>query len=313
MGVDGWSIQVLAVVVGSAVVLLLGRSVASQRSSGAAIVGVGGALGCGVLLVTQTRAMSGGTLADIGRYNTPSALAIVLFLLGELWWLATTTREQVATADADSSFAPWRIRFRATACATTAVAFATIPVVAALPIIPPHGGIHALPTAIWAAGKQAVASVTGRATGSIDQFGAMKPTYNAIALVIPPGARVLSAVSAPDLLDFSRYTFVTLDIAGAASPAPGIPLTGGGSAVVTYLRRLGFDGIVASVTSAPGLYNYRGWQQNTSSGVENYRAMATEFTAWAHDLSQLNHNPAVRRFRIGSLEYLDWSTPGARQ
>jgi hypothetical protein len=141
----------------------------------------------------------------------------------------------------------------------------------------------------------------------------MKPTYNAIALVIPPGARVLSAVSAPDLLDFSRYTFVTLDIAGAASPAPGIPLTGGGSAVVTYLRRLGFDGIVASVTSAPGLYNYRGWQQNTSSGVENYRAMATEFTAWAHDLSQLNHNPAVRRFRIGSLEYLDWSTPGARQ
>ncbi|HWD25089.1 MAG TPA: hypothetical protein VG368_06465, partial [Acidimicrobiales bacterium] len=203
----------------------------------------------------------------------------------------------------------WDRRLRAALCSAMAIALLVVPIGAIFPMVPPFGTpTNAVAHATYNDARDAMRLLDGRYE-STNRLDGMAPLYRRINAAIPVGSHLLAAVTFPDLLDVSRFHFATLDIAGAVSPRPGIPLTKGGPAVLSYLRALGYNGIVASVTNAPGLYNYRSWDGNLHSGIEDYRAMAAQFIAWAQVLSSLNHDPEVRRVRIDTLEYLSWSTP----
>jgi hypothetical protein len=310
IGTAGLGVEIVAVLCACVVLVGFGRATKTTGETATiAVIVVGCVVGCLVLVVSETQALSGGVLADLGRYNAPSALAVTLLVLGELWKLGGRRRDGASVNREASDSERWSTRLRGTACATMASTLFVIPVGAAIPMnVPPGAALRGLGKATYNEGAHAVKRITG-ASGSASRFTGVKLKYDAINKVVPRGSHILAAVSEPGLLDFFRFTFATLDIAGAASPRHGIPLTSGARAVVAYLKGLGYNGIVASVTSAPGLYNYKAWSAATSSGIENYRAMGTQFTAWAHDLSQLNHEPAVHRVRIGTLEYLSWSTP----
>ena len=54
-----------------------------------------------------------------------------------------------------------------------------------------------------------------------------------------PGTRMLVFVDRPYQLDFARNRIETADCPGRVSPPPGLPLTGGDSAIVSYLRTQG--------------------------------------------------------------------------
>jgi hypothetical protein len=129
--------------------------------------------------------------------------------------------------------------------------------------------------------------------------------YAAVSNIASKGATVIATVALPGWLEFEHFNLATLDMPGAASPAPGTPLNHGDVAVIPYLLPFGYT--VASVTSAPAVGDGGARESNISIGIENYRAMAIEFVGWAHDHSGLSHLSA-HGVRIGTLEYFSSST-----
>ncbi|HWD25039.1 MAG TPA: hypothetical protein VG368_06215 [Acidimicrobiales bacterium] len=183
------------------------------------------------------------------------------------------------------------------------------PVSGTLPNVPPYGGpVHTIREATY--GDTLVSWFILRGElGYYDRLLPLRATYAQMNANIPAGSKVLAAVDDPALLDFSRFDFSTLDEVGTASPPPGIPIMKGKAAVVAYLKRLGYDGIVASDTSSDGYYYSPQWQTDLSSDVEAYRAMGVLFVGWARVLSSLEVDRSVTRTQIGTLEYLAWSSP----
>jgi hypothetical protein len=309
---DGWGVEMVVVLAGAALLVVLDRAAHRPPPVVTVAATTGAVIGCVLLVLAETPSLSGAVISDIGRYDAPSALAIALYLVA----LFCARLGEVPPAGRGARRAWWRPSGHPAhgyGSLLAAGVIVAIPLGANYRNLPADGNpVSTVVHAAYLQGSYTVDLLDGT-FGTTDRWAAARPAYDAISAVIPKGAYVLAAVSSPGLLDFSRYTFVTLDIAGGASPPPGIPLTSGAPAVVAYLRHLGFDGIVASVTGAPGLDEYRAWKTQLTSGIEDYRAMAQEFVGWAHDLNTLNHDPAISRTRIGTLEYLSWSTPkGAR-
>ncbi|HWD25038.1 MAG TPA: hypothetical protein VG368_06210, partial [Acidimicrobiales bacterium] len=86
IGVDAWGWEIVAILVATIVVVSVGRRWNRMGEMAPIIVVTGaGVIGCAVLLLSETRSLSGGVVADIGRYNAPSALALSCFVVGALW------------------------------------------------------------------------------------------------------------------------------------------------------------------------------------------------------------------------------------
>jgi hypothetical protein len=90
-----------------------------------------------------------------------------------------------------------------------------------------------------------------------DRYAPYEHEYSAFNSLVPRGAKVLAAVDRPTLLDYSSYTFATLDSPGAVSPAPHMPFFEGADAKVAYLRHLGYTYIAAESPAQLGLYRFR--------------------------------------------------------
>ena len=107
------------------------------------------------------------------------------------------------------------------------------------------------------------------------------PTFSAINDSIPKNASVLSAIETPSLLDMSKFTVSTIDWPGANSPAPGIPLSAGGPAVMGYLDRLGYGYVVVeSPASSFNVYSSGDIKWGLSTNVYNYRFNSLALKSW---------------------------------
>ena len=107
------------------------------------------------------------------------------------------------------------------------------------------------------------------------------PTFSAINGSIPKNASVLSAIETPSLLDMSKFTVSTIDWPGANSPAPGIPLSAGGPAVMGYLDRLGYGYVVVeSPASSFNVYSSGDIKWGLSTNVYNYRFNSLALKSW---------------------------------
>lgn len=240
-----------------------------------------GAIGATLLeVVFETPQLSGGALADVGRYDAPGALACALFGLAVAWHLAEETRPVAERV-------PQRWR--------TASALSALGLLATVALDSPAGYASALRS-----GAHGVAMLTS-GSGYLDPTTTDRAAYERLNAAVPKGAKVLAAVDDPGLLDFSRFGFATLDEVGSASPSPGIPVLEGPGPVIEYLQRLGYTGIVASSWRRPGLYNRAQWTASLTSSIPIYRAEARYFLAWLNDLDAMRHDPAVGVRQLGSL------------
>ena len=68
----------------------------------------------------------------------------------------------------------------------------------------------------------------------------LRGTYRSALATIPDGSKVLAAVDAPFLLDFTHHDIVCIDDVGVVSPPPGLPVHGDAEALASYLTELGF-------------------------------------------------------------------------
>jgi hypothetical protein len=91
--------------------------------------------------------------------------------------------------------------------------------------------------------------VTRNYAGAIGRLTAMPPTTSPLALradefrrmqaAVPPRERLFVMIERPYHLDYARNPVLHLDLPGAASPRPGLPLTAGGEAAAEYLLSQG--------------------------------------------------------------------------
>ncbi len=137
--------------------------------------------------------------------------------------------------------------------------------------------------------------------GFPDRYLGVHAEYAHLNAAVPRGAKVLAAVDYPSLLSFSRYRFATLDLAGSASPPPHMPYFAGAEAKVDYLRRLGYDYIVADAVTERGLYQLKPWLDDLRSPRYNYRAWAPYFIDWMSSVTTLEHDDARPVRYFGSL------------
>jgi hypothetical protein len=127
---------------------------------------------------------------------------------------------------------------------------------------------------------------------------------------VPRGARLLVMIDRPYLLDFARNPIVLLDQPGAASPAPGIPLTEGPEPVARYLRAQGFRYVafVRSDRATTPLYSRAQWL-GMATGAPLWKATAPFYLAAFDDLGRLSQ--AFRRiYDDGILVVLDLDARG---
>jgi hypothetical protein len=127
---------------------------------------------------------------------------------------------------------------------------------------------------------------------------------------VPRGAPVLVMIDRPYLLDFARNPIVLLDQPGAASPAPGIPLTAGPDAVARYLGAQGlrYVAFVRAERAQSPLYSRAQWL-GMANGAPLWKATAPFFLAAFDDLGRL----AQTRHRLyddGILVVLDLEVSG---
>jgi hypothetical protein len=244
----GW-VCIVAIVI--ALVYLIFRAGDPIR----AIVLLGAGLGCLVQMAVISTAFSGSALVDVVRFIAPSTLACGLLAMDALWPTPETQSADPsghATIQAAHAGAPSVVLARRVLMGIP-VRVALILVVAAIAFGPSlRQYAHQTNTSLHLA-----ANVLRGSIPLPDRYAPVEGAYSVFNSFIPRGARVLAAVDTPALLDYSRYSFATLDSPGAVSPPPHMPFFQGADAKVTYLRHLGYDYIAAESPAQFGLYRFR--------------------------------------------------------
>jgi hypothetical protein len=92
------------------------------------------------------------------------------------------------------------------------------------------------------------------------------PNYVRVQDSIPPGAPVIVLVDQDDQFDFHRNPIASLDMVGAISPRPGMPLFGPANGVADYFVSLGYRyAIVVHPDKAGMLYRRDTWQHQENA------------------------------------------------
>jgi hypothetical protein len=131
------------------------------------------------------------------------------------------------------------------------------------------------------------------------------PIYAQLQDAIPAGERVVVMVDEPGRFDFRRNSIESLDIVGAVSPPPGIPLFGNAEDISSYLVSLGYRyAIVVHPDAASHLYRRDTWEKNASDGLPVWKRTAH------HYLQAFNSFDKLRATRVhladaGSMTALD--------
>ena len=293
----GW-IAVAAVLAGLTFLAL------SHGASKGALVLLAGGLGCLVQIAAYAYSLSGSNSLDIVRLIAPSTLACGLFALGLLWPLK-------GPEDSDSFgvlLSSWNKAKRESGARHSAhrALPSTGPTVAiALLSLGGAALIFGYSLTNFAHSTRADLKLGSQVLDGTyavnDIYHPYESEYRQLNAMIPQGARVLAAVDRPALLSFTKYEFATLDVVGAVSPPPQMPYFTGPMAKVDYLRRLGYQYIVADSMSRQGLYNLQIWYDNLTAEVYVYRQWTPYFLDWE---STVNYLEKSHRFDVryaGSL------------
>ena len=133
----------------------------------------------------------------------------------------------------------------------------------------------------------------------------VRAAYAGMNKKVPRNARVLAAVDDPGLLSFSGFTFATLDFPGAASPPPHLPLFSGADAVVRYLRRQGYEYVLADSPTAFGFYNRAQWQASVKSFNWTSHQYGRYFLKWSSIVDSLEHDQRFHTLTVDRLTLID--------
>jgi len=292
----GW---IIVAAFGVALVFLVNR----RRDQKAMIVLLAASVGCLAQIAIYVYSFSGSYYLDVVRLLAPSTFACGLFALDVLWPVGVLSKAP-SVERAHQNPAAGRHLAKSSPSRTLSLRFHAPAVTVALLL----GG------AVLTFGY----SVTGFAhnirvyftlgtdvidgtSGGMDRDADFKAEYRQLNAMIPRGVKVLAAVDHPDLLSFTKYTFATLDVVGAVSPPPGMPYFRGPLAKVEYLRRLGYQYVVADSPNVQGLYNLQSWYTDLHDDVYAYAAWPAYVADWQATVKSLEQDPHYKVRHAGSL------------
>ena len=120
-------------------------------------------------------------------------------------------------------------------------------------------------------------SLEGRASRSYVAMLANAEMYRAALATIPKGAKVLSAIDAPFLLDYRDHNICLIDDVGVVAPPPGFPINGGPEDLVGYLKSQSVEYLLYVRPDRPwresmaGAYNRSWWDSMRGQDDPNVR------------------------------------------
>ena len=265
--------MLVAIVLGGVLLLALRRSGWPE----APLLALPGAL---ITIVSLVISLSAFTSFDLARYAWPVLAGILVATLALLADEAVSVRWQWA----------------GTACTVTVVATACL---LAFPDDRLRSDVSAA-----ASGVAKVASDNSPPEPATALN--IREDYSATQDALPTGAKVASASDHPYLFDYGRNNFVNLDVLGSVSPPPGMPLGGSTDAITHYLRRQGFEFVVATdPSSSVCLYNKKKWEGEIAMGTEPYASFAPPLLDWFRWLRVRAVEAPRLQSRHGSLIVLD--------
>ena len=289
---DVGAVAVVSGVVGA--LLLFGK----RRPTTGAVVLIAAGVGCLVQLVVLVYVFSGSDIVSIARFEGPSTLACGLFGLSLLWPCrtpVTTTRHRPESV-ARLPRRLWSQLGETRRAKERSLLAGGFSVLAILLLCGVTFGTSAGTLLTTARGEVHTGfDIVAHSTGFTDRYVPVRAQFDALNAAIPAHAKVLAATDYPALLDFSRYTFATLDQAGGTSPPPGMPFFRGPTATVQYLRRLGYSYIVTASPAQPGLYWFRGWVRNLRRPQFVFKAWTPYFVDWQATVDALE---ASKRYPV---------------
>ena len=138
-----------------------------------------------------------------------------------------------------------------------------------------------------------------------EPWGDTEDDYAAAQAAIPAGAKVATSTDFPASFDYGRNDFVNMDIVGAVSPPPRIPLGGTTQEMTAYLHSEGFDfAVLTDPATSICLWNRERELANLATGQRHllFSRDIVEWLDWARE--RMAEAPALS-VRHGSLITLD--------
>jgi hypothetical protein len=130
--------------------------------------------------------------------------------------------------------------------------------------------------------------------------------YAAAQAALPAGAKVAATTDFPFLFDLDRNDFVSLDVLGSVSSAPGLPFGGTSEDKTAYLREQGFDYVVATdPDESRCLYSRNGWEAQLASNFVPLSKWAPFFLDWFAWLDSRAVEDPTLYTRRGTLQIFD--------
>jgi hypothetical protein len=158
----------------------------------------------------------------------------------------------VASAALLAGQVSWPLRQRSDRAAVLVL----VGVVLAIPIASPVGGE-------LDNGATGISNVLKGDDDSLVTLDRFRYEYAVAQDSAPRGARIAVSVDNPVYFDYDRNDLVNLDLLGAVSPSPGLPLGGSTNATTDYLRKEGFQFVIATDPRiSTCLYSEKGWRIN---------------------------------------------------
>jgi len=310
-----WQILLLSAVVG------LGFLVLTRRRPVTMLVLLAATVGCLVQLAVLVYTFSGSDVGNITRFEAPSVLACGLFALDALWLCRARrpARESAASAEG-SEGRPRRSRAGrilgrldiSPSATRRRLVGAVMTVLLVLTAAATFGS--SLPTFLRSTRAQITTGydiLSGRAPAFADRYAELRGDYGRLNAMIPARSKVLAAVDYPALLYMARYDVATLDIAGSTSPAPHMPFFRGVAAKVGYLRRLGYQYVVADSPLTVGLFDIQLWKRTFGGNIYAYKAWTPYFLDWQGTVTWLEQSHRFDVRYAGSLALIRLDQPSS--
>jgi hypothetical protein len=131
------------------------------------------------------------------------------------------------------------------------------------------------------------------------------PAYEQLQAAVPAGAPIAAMVDQYDRFDLRRNDVQTLDVIGATSPRPGLPLFRSADEVADYLVRLGYRYvIVVHPDVANWLYRRDTWERN-QRGTQPLWQRSARFYLRAFDVFDQLRTTRAHVADVGPMTALD--------
>jgi hypothetical protein len=132
--------------------------------------------------------------------------------------------------------------------------------------------------------------------------------YRDLQATLPAGAPVLAMLDEPFWMDFRRNAITLVDLPGAASPAPGMPLDDD-EAFVRYLSEKGFRYLaLVKPTASASLYKRDAWSHESRDSAPIWKVTSVHYLKMFDRVESLARS-CVKLYDAGGMVVLDISAP----